>query len=292
MEYAGLALSLIFGTVYNVVKGMFAKNKERSGADFMLFTGISCFAAAVLMLGAFILRGCAFPDAFTVLLGIVFGVAIAVSGYYVVTANAHGSVTVTGMFINLQLFIPTLFGVIAYSQPVSVWKWLFIGALFVATYFCICPRFDKKPEAIWIVYCLIAIVFDGGVGVLQQIQQNSSSKELWPAFLLVAMLFAGISCFLLSLLMRKIEKKDFSMVNRSDVWFALITGIGYGGIHILNLLLSGILPSAVFFPAVNGGTLLLVALCEAWFFKEKLSLTQYLGIAGGLVSIVLIGMFS
>ena len=54
----------------------------------------------------------------------------------------------------------------------------------------------------------------------------------------------------------------------------------------LNLYLSGVMDSAVFFPIVNGGGLVLATLAAVLLFREKLSKKQWIGVAFGIASVV------
>ena len=56
--------------------------------------------------------------------------------------------------------------------------------------------------------------------------------------------------------------------------------------HRLNLYLSGVMPSAVFFPIVNGGGLVLTTLSAVLLFKERLGKRQWLGVALGVLSVL------
>lgn len=53
-----------------------------------------------------------------------------------------------------------------------------------------------------------------------------------------------------------------------------------------NLYLSGVMDSAVFFPVVNGGGLVLTTLAAVLLFKEKLSKKQWIGVVLGIASVV------
>ena len=57
-----------------------------------------------------------------------------------------------------------------------------------------------------------------------------------------------------------------------------------------NLYLSGVMPSAVFFPIVNGGGLVLSTAASVLLFREKLSVRQWIGLAMGTVSVLMLCM--
>ena len=54
----------------------------------------------------------------------------------------------------------------------------------------------------------------------------------------------------------------------------------------LNLYLSGVMDSAVFFPIVNGGGLVLTTVAAFLLFKEKLTKKQWVGLIVGICAVV------
>jgi multidrug transporter EmrE-like cation transporter len=68
----------------------------------------------------------------------------------------------------------------------------------------------------------------------------------------------------------------------------ILMGIAAAINNKLNLDLSGRLPSAVFFPVVNGGALVLSSLAAVLIFREKLSVKRWIGVAIGTVSVILL----
>jgi multidrug transporter EmrE-like cation transporter len=56
--------------------------------------------------------------------------------------------------------------------------------------------------------------------------------------------------------------------------------------HKLNLYLSGVIPSAVFFPIVNGGGLVLTTVSAVLIFGERISARQWIGVGFGVVSVI------
>ena len=66
----------------------------------------------------------------------------------------------------------------------------------------------------------------------------------------------------------------------------LVSGVCVAINNKFNLYLSGVMDSAVFFPIVNGGGLVLTTLVAVLLFKEKLSKKQWIGIVLGILSVV------
>ena len=91
-----------------------------------------------------------------------------------------------------------------------------------------------------------------------------------------------------------IDSKSFFLYNRHYKDFVLAIPLKEGNTigtalnNKLNLLLSGMMDSAVFFPIVNGGPLLLTTLSSFLIFKEKPTLRKCVGILPGILSVLLL----
>jgi len=72
------------------------------------------------------------------------------------------------------------------------------------------------------------------------------------------------------------------------VIIGLICGGCSFGMNYINLKLSGLLPSQLFFPLVNGSAIVLSSLMSVILFKERLSKRQTIGLVGGIVSLIAI----
>ena len=118
---------------------------------------------------------------------------------------------------------------------------------------------------------------------MYNIHQTSIHKAETNAFLLVA--------FLCSLVYSRLRtKKSFKELNfnKKHIALAAVCGICTYAMNVLNLKLSGILPSQLFFPLVNGSAIVLSSLLSVTVFKEKLSKKQLFGLCGGTLSLMLI----
>jgi multidrug transporter EmrE-like cation transporter len=58
--------------------------------------------------------------------------------------------------------------------------------------------------------------------------------------------------------------------------------------NFINLKLSGMLPSQLFFPLINGSAIVLSSLVSVLLFKEKLTRRQTIGLVGGIASLIAI----
>ena len=77
-------------------------------------------------------------------------------------------------------------------------------------------------------------------------------------------------------------------LNKKIIMLAGVSGLCTFCMNFLNLKLSGLLPSQLFFPVVNGSSIVLSSLMAVIIFKEKLSKKQLIGLVGGIISLIMI----
>ena len=170
-----------------------------------------------------------------------------------------------------------------FGEDFSIFKLIAVFVLIGFIYMSFDKTSDGKVNKKWILYNALAFLFQGSIGVLQKIHQTSPHKGELSGFLFVA--------FICSLLYSRIRAgKSFRELQftKIHVLIALVCGLCAYAMNILNLKLSGLLPSQLFFPLVNGSAIVLSSLMSVLFFKEKISKKQLVGLCGGIASLIAI----
>ena len=238
------------------------------------------YSVCVLMFGILLLKEKL--SLFTVLLGLLFGVVTALSNLFKMLSLSNGPMNITLLVTTSSMVIPTMSGVF-FGEAFSLAK-LFVAVILIwFIYLSVSKSDDTKISRKWFLFCLLAFLFQGTVGVLQKIHQNSAHKTEVSGFLFVAFICAIIFCF--------IRYRGFNQEIKLDkkmVIIGLICGGCSFGMNYINLKLSGLLPSQLFFPLVNGSAIVLSSLMSVIIFREKLSKRQTVGLIGGIVSLVAI----
>ena len=79
-----------------------------------------------------------------------------------------------------------------------------------------------------------------------------------------------------------------AMLTAMSVIIGIICGLCTFAMHFVNLKMSGIIPSQIFFPIVNSVPMVLSMLLSVILFKESLSLKQVAGLIGGVLTLIAI----
>ena len=292
VSYLLLFLSVSIDTLKNIYYNYFGKNELQDPKDALLFNVVSCLGSVVF----FLVVGAPFHvSQYSFFLAILFAIVTVGAQYLSLLAMSLGPMSFSVLFTYLSMLIPTLFGIVCYSQTISMTQ--VVGLILMIITFVLSLEFkgSNKISIKWLLTALGSFVAWGLVGILQQLHQNSMYKDELDGFLLWTFVFSTLIFVLLLLLRNKSDKQPSSMfetrsiLNRATL-FTLLIGVVIGAVNKINLYLSGRMPSIIFFPIVNGGVIILSGLAAILFFKEKLSQKQFVGLIAGLLATCLLGI--
>lgn len=270
-----LASSVTQNCIFNKVS---KKDLKTSNAVYHFNSLVSL--VCVLTFGVLLLKGKL--SLFTVLLGVVFGVLTALRNLYSIRALANGPMNITLLITTSSTIIPTLSGAFL-GEPFSAGKLVAVFVLLGFIYISLKKDEDSETNRKWLTFALLAFLSQGLVGVLQKVHQTSFHKDETGGFLFVAFVLA----FIYNRIMIT-EKNRALKLKKTTVLFAAICGVCTFCMNYLNLKLAGMLPSQLFFPLVNGGSMLLSQIMSVAIFKEMPSRKQLVGLLGGMCTLIVI----
>jgi drug/metabolite transporter (DMT)-like permease len=224
---------------------------------------------------------------FSVILGVVLGVASVFGLAAALDALRIGPFSYTTVLTSLSAIIPTLSGLF-FGETVSAAQYAGIVLMVV----CIVLSTDKKEEnkqggIKWLIYVAVAFVCSGAVGVVQKIHQNSDMhKGEMPALLICGFMVATFISLIFFI--KNFRTSDMIAVKTKTVLFPIIAGVAFAFPNAINLFLAGALPAAVMFPTVNLSPMLLSMITGIIIFKEKLSPKRWTGVILGIAGVVLV----
>lgn len=217
---------------------------------------------------------------FTVLLGLVFGIITALCNLFKMLSLANGPMNITLLVTTSAMIVPTMSGVF-FGEKFSIAKLVVVFLLLGCIYLSIKQDSTTKINKKWFLFCGLAFIFFGAIGVVQKIHQSSAHKAEVSGFLFVAFCCAIVFCVI-----RNIGSGEKVHWDWKTVAAGLVCGGCAFGMNYLNLKLSGMLPSQLIFPLINGSTIVLSSVISVVLFKEKLSKRQTIGLIGGIACLV------
>lgn len=291
MNYMILAISMLACLFGGLIKKICGNRFENKDAMYQFYNAvISIISALVLIVVSDNLK----ISAYTILLGIIFGVITALQSVFNMKAFEKGPYSYTTVIVSLSTIIPALSGYFFWDEMISSVQ--VIGILLMLLCFICSVNFNgekKKSSVAWLVYTFITFVCTGLIGVMQKIHQKSAYKQELDGFLVIAFfisfLYSVIGFLHANRSGRKWEKTIIKKeITLTIIVFMVMAGVCVAANNKMNLYLSGVMDSAIFFPTVNGGGLVLSTIASQILFKEKLSKRQWIGVAFGIVAVVLL----
>lgn len=229
---------------------------------------------------------------YTLWTGLLFGAAV--MGQITASAFAMkiGPWAYTSVMMSLSTVIPALSGVLFWGEDLTAN--IVIGIILMSVCFILSVKTEeedkekKKGNIKWLILSIIASLCTGGIGILQKAHQTSQYKQELTTFLAVSFAFSALFSFVMMKITAPKNAEKKSVFSKKAVLLIFAAGVGTAINHLINLYLSGAMASAIFFPIMSGGELILVTLASIIIFKEKLSVKQWIGLTCGAVAVVIL----
>ena len=311
MNFSAIPVVLLFVITLaaNLTASVFqTRYSRRTGGGLCALYLYTAASAVVSALAVFLLTGCRLEfSAFTVWLALLFGTVVCLQELTLLLALSKGPLSYTMVIVSMSTLITALSGVLFWHESLRMTQ--LIGIVLMAL--CLVLSVKREPRkngesggrrlsTVWLLLALLSMVFNGGVGILQKTHQSSAHKAELPAFLVIAFAFCAVFscfCYLFLVIRARGKRKEAGAGEPAAgsprltcrlIGLFLLAGVCVAFCHCINLYLSGVVAAAVFFPIVNGGALMLNTLASLFLFRERLSLTQWLGLALGAVATLLL----
>ena len=282
-----LLLSASFASVRNVLtkgfSGFSFKSREFFGIQAAIF-GAGSLALLIVNLVSF--------DGFsiyTLLLALIYGVLLLCAQWFYTIALARGKTAICATLYSFGFLIPTLSGAIFWDEKITVCGYL--GILTIIPVLIISgmgkKSNDKKNSSLaYLPPVIVALICSGGLGVIQKIQQKSSYAMQTKTFVFLAFTF----CFVVSLLFFLALKRGDTKIAPKNLASGALVGVFFATCNILNTYLAGRLDSAIFFPLLNIGSILLSLILGIIIYKERLTKKDSIVLLLSATAIILVNL--
>jgi drug/metabolite transporter (DMT)-like permease len=243
-----------------------------------------CGGAALVLFGNISFGVVAYQ---TLIYAAVYAILLIFAQWFYTAALAKGNTALCSTVYSLGFIFPTLSGAILWSEPFSILDVL--GILCAVSAVIVSglklQAIEQTGKYYYFIPLVIAMLASGGLGIVQKLQQKSYYSDQKTLFLLIAFLLAAGISLLFALVTRK---GQVNSVRPKQFAVAAYVGLCFGCCNLLNTTLAGLLPSAIFFPTLNIGVILLSMICGMIFFKEKISKKEIAVLILGGLSILLL----
>jgi drug/metabolite transporter (DMT)-like permease len=280
------------------MKAILGKRVGQDGSNLsgVLFLNFNIFFVAALTVFAFFVGqiNTFFEiSSYSLILSVLFALFLLFTYVTQMRALNTGAASLGTLIYSCGFLVPIFYSALFLDESITLYQLIGILLLAISFGFIIPPKKGERFSLKWLMFAVLSMLGSGSVAVVQKIHQSSAHRGELTMFLIIAFICSFVFSAV-SLLVEK--KKDVAQAeeraNKSRVWLlgALFAaaGVGIALNNLINLYLSGVVASAVFFPIVNGGGLILITAASVALFKEKLTARQWLGLALGIAATLLL----
>lgn len=293
MDWLVKLLYLCGGAITMSLQNIFKKAYKGSALFFFSFC-TSFFALAVFVIASgFNLSF----DKGVFLYAIIFGVLFSACTITLTLAINIGNLALSGLIVSFSLILPTSYGIFFLHNSVSVPFIIGLCLLAVSLVFVnlggkrkkeqMETTENKKTNVKWLVLILVAAVCNGSCSIVQTAFQTAYEYNYKSEFMIAALSFSSLVLLIVSIFA---ERNRIRQGIDKTVIFGGASGVVSGLLNLFVMLSIALMPAAVVFPVIAGGSLIPTFFIAVVFFKEKYTPLQCVGYAVGLISVVLLNL--
>ncbi len=281
-----LSCSILLSTGRNMLSKRISATEFGTGAFFLCQAMLFLFGGVSVLIFGKISFSSVSP--LTVLYAVIYGALLIFAQWFYTAALTEGNTALCSTVYSLGFILPTLSGAVFWSEPFSVLDG--IGILLAASAIVVSgirkSGGEEKGRYRFFLPLIIAMLASGGLGIVQKVQQSSAYASEKSAFLLIAFAIAASA----SLIAFAIRNRGGKIPTPGTLALSGGVGVCFGCCNLLNTTLAGMLASAILFPTLNIGVILLTSLCGLIFLKEKIT-ARVIGVLSlGVASILLLNL--
>lgn len=289
-----LTISISFAVINNLLLHN-SKNKGFRGIGDVLF--FNAMVSVIWIIGLSVLNKGAHISVSAWIWGGVYGSVMSAFLLCKMQALATGPVSITSFIGCSSLLLSTGFGIIYFNEPISIIQIIGVMCLLLALFLTILKTTqsaerEEKTKKIWPVWSALFFICSAATGIIFKLHQSSPVRNEVNQMMLAAAVTSTVLFLISSLIVQFRTNRTLPHI-ASTAWVSVIAcGIVSCGYNRLNISLSGMLPSIIFFPVFNGAVILFASLLAALLFREKITKRQMIGIGIGIVSLLMVsGVF-
>ena len=279
---------LLFSIIFASLNSVLLHKTKITNNDVFTFNFL---CAAVWCVVLFIANGFELQINKSVLVwGIIYGATQALFILFKTLAMNSGSVSITTLVGNFSLVISVLFCFVVWGETISLLDIVGLVLLMLGIILSTNKGSSNASSAKWPLYLILFLVFAAAVGISFKAFSKTGNSEYAGDMMIVAAVVMLIAYAVICLLTKKRNNDDSGKINKEFIIFALVSGVLSCIYNRLNIYLSGALNAIIFFPAFNGGVIMLSTVLSIVLLKEELNIKKAIGILLGVAGICIIGI--
>ena len=233
-------------------------------------------------------------DANALIYSALIGISYVLNSIGVINALKYGPAALTALFLNLSLIVSTIWGFFFWDAAVTTP--VIIGLILVVIAIPLClfsgGKNEKSISLKWMIYALFVLIGNSGCTIVQRTYQMESGGKHGNMMMMCAIGFAVLFYFILYM---KSDRSDTKILLKRAWWIPILVGVSNVVMNLFVMTMSippvsDVLSSSLIYPVIAVGGLAIVTIFSIFMFKEKMRWWQWLGVAVGAVSVVLLSI--
>lgn len=218
--------------------------------------------------------------------------SVAFGGFYCMSlfgglnAIRTGPLSISVLVNQFGLIIPTLYGILCLGDDIGICGYIGIVLLFAALVFVNLKNEKMQFSRSWFFWLVLQFVGNGMCSTVQKMQQLKFGGDYKNEYMIIALFLVTVVCFAAGLYKNKNIGKSIA----SSFRYAPFQGIANGAVNLFVMILTALLPTAILFPSISAGGMVITFIIALSVYKEKLSKIQILGYMLGIISVILLNV--
>lgn len=206
-------------------------------------------------------------------------------------ALTYGPTSLTGLIKQISLVAVSFWGFAFWNTPFTLLSGLGILFTLLSLFLCLAKKKGEdgfSDRGKWLFYVSLVALGNASCSIIQRYQQMTFDYQHKNAFMFFGVLFATL--FSLFFALRE-EKGEWRRVCAESWWCPAIAGAASAASNVFVLLMiKAEMSTSVIYPGIAVGGLIITTLIAFFAFREKLRLSQWVGLGIGAVALVLLNL--
>lgn len=293
MQFLLICAMVAFACTKVTLQGVVSRRHIRGAADSVLFNAL-LFAVMSLILGVLFPMELFSWKGWIIALGGALCSFVFQATYSI--ALQCGPVSLSVMIVNFNVLLITVFSIVAFRE--SVYLSQLIGILFLAVSIVLSVKKEesgKRANKKWLVLLVVALISTAGGTVFMKIFTRwfSESEKQDNAFVTCMYAIAAVLAlvwYCIGALGKHKQRSTFGFTNLRVWGFVIVIGVVLGIFQKLYMMGMAHIDGGFMFPTYAGLQSMCMTCMGIFLFRDKLSARQWIGIACGIVCVVLMNI--
>lgn len=263
-------------------------SQKVGGGGVFTFSTVGSLCACLFFLVKALVRNTLVLDLEILPFALLFAAAYISASVFNMLAIQTGSLSLTSLFLSYSLIIPTVYGLIFDGDEAGLTLFLGLGFLALSIALINTKKGETKITGKWVLFALLSFIGNGLCSTVQPEQTEIFSGKYDDSFMVIALVIV----FLFNtVMMLTRERREAAKLLKQGLPMMIGAGVFNGVVNMLTMAVTAAgVSKSLMFPLISAGGIVLTWVISLFFYKEKLTAKQNIGMVLGVISIVFLNL--